>query len=383
MTPTLTDHSGHSARTTGLRVLRRAAVALGVAAPLLLTATPAFAGGLFPAPAPAPTPTPVTATVGAPVGANFHGMWSTYTDAQRITMLDGLKAAGVDSVRLDVSWAMLQPVGPTSYDAWGTGFVDRVIGLANARGIKPLVMLWMTPGWANNHAGDRVLPTNPADYARVAQWSAARWNGKVVGWEVWNEPNSPSFMVGADPVAYTRLLKAAYPAFKAGSAATPVLTGGVEYNDTNWLTRMYAAGAKGSFDAIATHPYMGMADADPSLADDGTMWTFTHAAAVHRLMVANGDGTKKLWFTEFGWSTHATAAGTPNWNRGVTEAVQSQYLVKAAALVDSTMPYVARLYLYSERDTSTGNVQYDSYGIYRPDFTAKPVLTGIRTANSS
>jgi hypothetical protein len=366
-----------------MRVLRSAVVTLGIAAPLLLTAGTAAAGTTWPTrPAPVPAPSTGTAT-GVPVGANFHGMWSVYSDAQRATILDGLKAAGVDSVRLDVSWAMLQPTGPATYDAWGTSFVDRVIAMANARGIKPLVMLWMTPGWANGNAGDRALPTNPADYARVAQWSAARWNGKVVGWEVWNEPNSQSFMVGADPVAYTRLLKAAYPAFKAGSPTTPVITGGVEYNDTNWLTRMYAAGAKGSFDAIATHPYMGMADADPGLRDDGTMWTFTHAAAVHQLMVANGDGAKKLWFTEYGWSTHATAAGSPNWNRGVTEATQSAYVVKAATIVDSTMPYVARMYLYSERDTSTGNLQYDSYGIYRTDFSAKPVLTGIRNANST
>jgi hypothetical protein len=387
MTRTLTSHSGQSTRSTGARLLARTVIALGIAAPLLLSATPASAAPLWPSPSPAPSPSPTPAPAptptGVPVGANFHGMWSTYTDAQRIMMLDGLRASGADSVRLDVSWAMLQPTGPTTYDAWGTAFVDRVIGLANARGIKPLVMLWMTPRWANNNAGERALPTNPADYARVARWSATRWSGKVVGFEVWNEPNSRAFMVGADPVAYTRLLRAAYPAFKAGSPTTPVLTGGVEYNDTTWLRRMYAAGAKGSFDAVATHPYMGMADADPALRDDGTMWTFTHAAAVHRLMVEYGDGSKKLWFTEFGWSSHATVAGAPNWNRGVTEAVQSTMLIKAAALVDSTMPYVARMYWYCERNTSTNNPQYDNYGIYRLDFTAKPVLAGLRTVNSS
>lgn len=382
MTPTLTDHSGQSFARSRVRLLARAAAALGVAAPLVLSGGTAWAAPLWSAPPPV-TAAVAGASTGVPVGANFHGMWSTYSDAQRILLLDGLKAAGADSVRLDVSWGMLQPTGPTTYDAWGTGFVDRVIAMANARGIKPLVMLWMTPGWANGNAGDRVLPTNPADYARVAQWSAARWNGKVVGWEVWNEPNSTSFMAGADPVAYTRLLKAAYPAFKAGSPSTPVITGGVEYNDSGWLRRMYAAGAKGSFDAIATHPYMGVADADPALADDGTMWTFTHAAAVHALMVEYGDGAKKLWFTEFGWSTHANAAGVENWNRGVSETVQSTRLVQAAAVVDSIMPYVARMYLYSERDTSTGNAQYDSYGIYRLDFTAKPVLTGLRTVNTS
>jgi polysaccharide biosynthesis protein PslG len=389
MSRTLTDHSGQTSRRGTATLLRRTLVAAGLAAPLLLGASPGWAGPTtLPPPggsvSPAPTTAPAsTGQTGVPVGANFHGMWSTYTDAQRILILDRLKAAGADSVRLDVAWAMLQPTGPTTYDAWGTGFVDRVIAMANQRGIKPLVMLWTPPRWANGGAGDRALPTNPADYARVAKWAAARYRGKVVGWEVWNEPNSPAYLTGADPVAYTRLLKAAYPAFKAGDPTVPVVTGGVEYNDTAWLTRMYAAGAKGYFDVLATHPYMGVADANPAVADDGTMWTFTHAAAVHQLMVKYGDGAKKLWFTEFGWSSHANAAGTPNWSRGVTEATQSAYLVKAANVVDTTMPYVTRMFWYCERNTTNGNLQYNNYGLLRLDFSSKPVLTGMRTANTT
>ena len=203
-----------------------------------------------------------------------------------------------------------------------------------------------------------------------------------MGWEVWNEPNSSGYMTGADPAAYVRLLRAAYPAFKAGDPTAPVITGGVEYNDTNWLTRMYNAGAKGYFDAVATHPYMGVADADPTVADDGTKWTFTHAAAVHRLMVARGDGAKKLWFTEFGWSSHPTAAGAPNYQRGVTQAVQSAYLVKTATLVRTRMPYVQAMYWYADHDESTGNIQYDNYGLFGENLGAKPVFTGLRTANS-
>lgn len=316
-----------------------------------------------------------------PVGANFHGMWSSYTDSQRIAVLDSLRWAGATSVRIDLSWAMLQPTSAAGYDAWGVGFADRVIAMANDRGLTPLIMLWMTPGWANDDSGERALPDDPADYARVARFAATRWRGQVAGWEVWNEPNSAGYMTGADPAAYVRLLRAAYPALKAGDPAAPVITGGVEYNDTDWLTRMYDAGARGYFDAVATHPYMGIADADPAVVDDGTKWTFTHAAAVHQLMVSRGDGYKKLWFTEFGWSSHGTAAGAPNWLRGVTESVQSTYLAKAADLVDSTMPYVQAMYWYADLDESTGNIQYDNYGLFHENFAAKPVFTGMRTTN--
>jgi polysaccharide biosynthesis protein PslG len=315
------------------------------------------------------------------VGVQFHGTWTRYTDAQRVDILDTLHAAGVTTVRIDVSWAMLQPVSGTSYDAWGTAFVDRLIALCNARGISPLVTLWLTPGWANNYAGLYVLPTYAADYARVALWAAARYTDKVAGWEVWNEENSPAFLVGADPVAYTHLLKEAYPAFHAGYAGTTVVFGGVEYNDDAWISRAYAAGAHGSFDVMATHPYMGMANLPPDTPDDSTKWTFTHAAAVHNLMVANGDGAKSLWFTEFGWSTHANRAATPNWDLGVSEAVQAQYLTATIALIRTAMPWVAKAYWYTGQVSTADDIgQRANYDVLRPDLSPKPIMSAISAA---
>lgn len=331
----------------------------------------------------APVATPLTAAASAPasVGTQFHGLWQLYTDAQRVQVLNQLQASGVHSVRMDVAWSMLQPDGPESYDAWGVALIDRVINMEVQRGIRPLMTLWLTPAWANHGQSPRALPDDPATYARVARWAAARWDTKVVGWEVWNEENSPAFLEGADPVAYVRLLRAAYPAFKAGSPSTPVVFGGLEYNDVGWIRRAYDAGVKGSFDVMATHPYMGLADAGPATADDGTMWTLTHVQAVHDLMAARGDGGKAIWFTEFGWSTHATDPSMPNWNRGVSEARQAAYLVETITLVRTRFPYVSRMYWYNDRDLADGGVQQQHYGLFRLDLTAKPALGALGTAN--
>ena len=357
---------------TLVRARRAAAASVAVLSILAAGSTAAWAGPARPA---------GTESGTALVGVQFHGMWSMYTDSQRAYVLDKMQSAGVRSVRMDVAWSMLQPYAATSYDAWGTGFVDRVIGMANARGIKPLITLWLTPGWANRNQGGRVLPDNPADYARVARWAAYRWRGKVAGWEIWNEENSPAFMAGADPVAYTKLLRAAYPAVKTGDPYAPVVFGGLEYNDTAWITRAYDAGAKGYFDVMATHPYQGIADLQPGTPDDGTKWTLTHAAAVHQLMVARGDGGKPIWFTEFGWSTHATAPDAPNWERGVTEATQALYLGQTAALVRQQMPYVTALYWYNDRDLTSGGIQLCNYGLFRRDLSAKPALAALAAAN--
>ncbi len=348
------------------RQLRRSLTVLSLATALLGT------GAVVATSASAATP------AGRPqVGVQFKGMWSDYTDTQRAAVLDKMAAAKLDTVRIDVSWAMLQPTGPDSYDAWGVGFVDKVITMANSRGLTPLITLWMSPSWANGGRSDRTLPNNPADYARAAQWAAAKWAGKVGAWEVWNEPNSNDFMVGASPTAYANLLKAAYPAFKAGDPNATVVSGGTMYVDTDWIAKMYAAGAGGSFDAIAVHPYMGVADLAPETADDGTQWTLAHVSALHDLMVSKGDGAKSIWLTEMGWSTHATAAGAPNWERGVSEAVQADFTVRSIAFTASKLPWVSHMFFYTERDQVDSHIQDNNYGLLRRDLSPKPVYTAL------
>ena len=316
------------------------------------------------------------------VQAQFHGLWSIYSDPERAAVLNRLRAAGVTTIRMDLSWVMLQPHGRGSYDPWGVAETDRVIRMANQRGIKVLMTLWLTPAWANRGHGQRVLPPNPADYAAVARWCAARWRGKVVGWEIWNEQNNRRFMAGADAASYVRLLRPAYRAIKAGDPYAWVVFGGLEYNDTAWLASAYRAGAHGYFDAMATHPFQGVADLDPATPDDGTKYTLAHAASIHDLMTRHGDGDKPIWFTEFGWSTHSTPGSSANWLRGVPEALQATYLVRAARFVGQNMPYVTRMFWYSDRDLSTGDVQYRNYGLFRRDLSSKPALGALAAVNA-
>jgi polysaccharide biosynthesis protein PslG len=365
------------------RPVRRLTAVLA-ALTLAVTGGAAAAGacgsGKAPDPPPAAAPPAAETPAARPVDVMFHGLWTSYTDEQRAQVLDRLQAAGVTSVRIDLSWVMLQPDGPESYDRWGTEFVDRVIAMANERNIRPLMMLWLTPGWANGNQGQRAAPYRAEDYARVAGWAADRWRGRVVGWEVWNEPNSSTFFRGADPAAYVRILRAAYPAIKAADPNAAVVFGGVEYNDVDWLRRAYDAGAQGWFDVLATHPYQGIADLHPH-ARDRTKWTLRNVSAVRELMVERGDEAKTIWFTEFGWSTHGVRS--VNWIRGVDEHRQAAYLTATARLVAAEMPYVQRIYWYSDRDTRQGDVQYKNYGLFRLDLSPKPALAALAAVNAA
>ncbi|RJK97904.1 cellulase family glycosylhydrolase [Vallicoccus soli] len=332
--------------------------------------------GLVPA-ATASAPPSAAAAAAAPprvaLGAQFHGLWADWTDAQRAKALDTLRANGVTSVRIDVGWGMIEPRRGQYDYGWGVPQVDKVLRMARERGLRVLATLWLTPSWANGGRGDKVLPTDVADYGRVARFAASRWKD-VEAWQVWNEPNSAAFLSPPDPTAYTRLLKAAYPQIKAGNPAARVVFGGTEYVDTAWIDRAYQAGARSAFDVMAVHPYQGDSSAAPEHPTDGNKWWLDQTRVLLDVMRKHGDGAKHVWFTEMGWSAHANTSSTPVWARGVSEAVQADYLVRSVRYASAQFPQVTRAYWYNSRDKATGDLHQDRFGLMRRDLTAKPAL---------
>jgi polysaccharide biosynthesis protein PslG len=314
-------------------------------------------------------------SAGLAVGVQFHGLWSSYTDADRLAALDTLAGAGLTRVRIDASWAMLQPDGPDSYDPGGVERLDKLVAMSAERGMRPLITLWLTPEWAGGDSDGRVLPTDPSDYARAAGWAARRWAGQV-DWEIWNEPNAEEFLAGASAQHYAELLRAAYPAIKAADPSALVVAGSLQYNDTGWLRQIYDAGAGGHFDVLSTHPYQSPADLPPEAADDGSIHRLTHAGAVHQLMTEYGDGSKPVWFTELGWST--APGGVDPWTRSVTPEQQADYLVRALDLIERTMPFVPAVFIYRDRDAAEVEDHVDGFGLLTYDLHPKPALEALR-----
>lgn len=321
----------------------------------------------------------LTRLAGEPgVGVNFHGTWSNYSQSVRSVILGDFASAGVQWVRIDLGWASFEPSGPGQIEPGYTAQADAAINDARARGLKVLATLWSTPGWANGGRGNSTPPDNPADYARIAQWVATRYQGRVAAWEVWNEPNIDDFWVGHDPGSYAGLVRAAYPAIKSGDPNALVVAAATSFNDTAYLTALYDRGIGGSFDVLATHPYQGQSDAAPETPDDGTQYTLAHVSAVHQLMAQRGDAAKPIWFTEFGWSSHANPAGTPTWQRGVTEAQQGDYYIRTLRWIATNAPYVTNTFWYNDLDTQMGGLQYDNYGLLRTDLSPKPAYTALK-----
>jgi hypothetical protein len=312
------------------------------------------------------------------VGVQFHAMWSDYTDAQRLDVVDKMADAGLEWFRIDFGWSSIQPQNGTSYAQWYFDRADLVINAARARGMKVLLTFWRTPDWANGGNGPYAPPTDFEAYGRAARYTANYFRGRVAAYEVWNEPNLIGHFWSGTIADYTSLLRASYDDFHAGDPNAKVVAGTVAYNDDAWLRQMYENGAEGYFDVISTHPYQGIADQPPEAPDNGTKW-LSHVPAVHELMEQYGDGDKPIWFTEFGWSNHENYDGLGNGQQGVTAQQQSDYFVRAIKYVYQNFPYVKNMFWYNERNRASGNIQFDNYGLLYRSLSPKPVYDRIKT----
>jgi hypothetical protein len=348
-----------------------------------------------PPPGPASTP-PVDAAVAvlpayAPpaasppiVGVNYHGAWDDMTPARRAAVLDALAAAGVRWVRLDVAWRTLQPTGPGSYDmGWGVPWIDRLVDEIDARGMKTLMMLYWAPRWSSGTDAKNGVPRSAAEYGAMTAWAADRWRGKVGAIEVWNEPDLDRFLANTSVKTHTELVKAAYRQIKAVNPGMIVVAGAPTYVGTAWWRGFYANGGADHYDALGVHPYVGMADAPPETCDPKWVQYYPcDLANLVALMRQHGDGDKRIWATEYGWSSHPNTAygpNPPNWKRGVTERQQGEYLLRMQEVL-ARWPQVQASFWYTDVNTAVGDAQEDNYGLLRRDLTRKPVYDALRCA---
>jgi hypothetical protein len=290
---------------------------------------------------------------------------------------------------MDVAWSEVESPGKGARNAAYLDVIDRCVDLSRQRGLNVLLMLWDTPDWASGGRGPTAPPKSPSDFESVSRWLAAHYKDRVQAWEVWNEPNSTGFWTGTTG-EFVNLLKAGYRGLKAGDAGARVILGGTVWNDDAWLRDIYSRGAKDSFDAVATHPYQGMGDDPPEKADDGNKWWFTHTPAVRQVMTDYGDAHKQIWFTEWGWSAHSNSsipAGSDNaWARGVTEAVQADYAVRAIQYARRNWTYVGPMIWYKEQANPLGgyspswlDTHVQGYGLLRENGSERPVYGALRS----
>lgn len=351
--------------------LLRAKLAVGVAAVAAMTAAGTLNPALSAATAHAEIPArQIAVQLVAEIGdsATVFGIADSHLydlgPEELASRLAELRNLGVTDLRIAVPWVYIEPAAGT-YD-WSK--MDALVAKASEMGFTLTGSVTATPTWAG-------LPLagapNPLTYAKFAGTVASRYGSQIAAYEVWNEPNGVIFYAPVDPVGYAEMLKAAYTAIKAANPDATVLAGalgatgtvsGITLSPQQFLAQMYDAGAAGYFDALSYHPYHYTL---PFSAGVGTANSpVEQVKALYDLMVANGDGDKQIWATEYGTAT------TPGW--GVTQSEQAAML-RDFLTAWSKLPYTGPAFVYSSQDAQTGILNHEyNFGLFTSDGKPKP-----------
>ncbi len=291
-----------------------------------------------------------------------------------------LKALGTHWVRYFVSWRALQPapgaIPPSELASYEQVFAQL------PPGTKVILDVVDSPQWETGSADEHAPPANPRDYAAFVGALAQRFGTKVAAYEIWNEEDAPAWWTGApDPTAYAQLLEATYPVVKAADPSATVVLGGLTGNDFQFLEGVYAAGAKGSFDAVGVHtdtacnklsPYEFLRGPEDRLLAD----SFLAYREVHAVMVANGDD-KPIWMTELSWRTTDATCAEGAWAGqtagGVSEEQQATYLRQAYHCMAED-PYVQVALWFPLEDEGVA-----VSGLLRADGSHKPSFGAMRS----
>jgi len=250
----------------------------------------------------------------------------TRSAADRAYELDQIKAIGAKMVRFDST--------PGNQSQ-----VDAVVAAVLARGMEPMLILFGT-----------TAPVSPTTAAAFAGSQAAKWRGRVRLYEFANEPD----LNGWTGTTYAQSLIPAYDAIKAADPDAIVVAGALwkgAGGPVQFVTDMYAAGAKGHFDVLSLHLYD-----DPLASGSWNIWNmaFHFPISVRSVLDAHGDAAIPIGSTETGGPV------TTYGEDGQATIVSHDF----DALSD---PRLAFICVYSMMDDDV-----PGFGLLRPDRTPRP-----------
>jgi hypothetical protein len=243
-----------------------------------------------------------------------------------------LRAGGVASVRIGISWNAVQPLssGEANFNA-----SDQLVASAVAAGINVLPFVYDAPPWAVAQArvprsGAKAPKTLPVKTgAQRSAWAnflklvverygptGSFWAANpsipvspIRTWQIWNEENFKYFVTRPSPSDYGKLVNISYAAIKSVDPGAKLILGGLfarpgeakhkrkppeAYYATDFLDQMYrlTPGIKKKFTGVALHPYTAKYQLlTPEIEE------------VRTVLKARHDPNKKLWITEIGWSS--------------------------------------------------------------------------------
>lgn len=270
--------------------------------------------------------------------------------------------------------------------------IENTVQAAEQAGLRLLLRVHNTPEWAR--PAETPPNTPPTDMAHVADFMttlATRYGARVAAYEIWNEPNL-AFEWGnqwPEPARYAEMVQQAQQGLQRAQSDALLVAGAVAVSgdgsdlavgDLDFLRAFYAAGARGTFDRLSTHPY-GFGQ-PPELPPEMGLG-LRRAEEARALMEAVGDAETPMWLTEMGWVLDAPAWDLGEHEHGVVPRdVQARYWCDAIVFIDREWPWAEAAFLFN-LDFSVvpwypAGEQMRWYALLNPDRSPRPAYSAIR-----
>ncbi|MBI4302248.1 MAG: hypothetical protein HY664_06555 [Chloroflexi bacterium] len=343
---------------------------------------------------------PGAVVIAPPWNGGFgYGMNVHVTQDNIPQVMAAVRGAGFNWAKQQIPWRDWEPA-PGQYH-WD--LLDQMVDGAVGNEVNLLFSVVKAPDWARPKGTDLSVDGPPADFQVFGRSLAAlvqRYKGKVKAYEIWNEQNLWYEWGGRgkrlSAQEYVRLLRIAYQSIKGVDPQAIVLSGGltptgvndgdIAVDDVAYLEQMYKAGFASYVDAVGAHAggYNNPPDDDPDHKSVTSTtykghWSFyfRRLEQLHDVMLRYGDD-RKLWVTEFGWSTNNA---DPNYAYGAdnSDEDQARYLVRAFQL-GKEWGWVGVMFVWNLNFQSVVPATDEKYpfGILGPDWKPRPAYKALQ-----
>ena len=295
-----------------------------------------------------------------------------FTPAHWDAPLSAVRASGLRQARSDAFWMWAEPNPPADgRHTYTWSWLDAEATALAKHDLRWQPILDYSALWAGSDQSDyHSPPTSIDDYAAYAHAFAARYGRggtfwsqhpeltplPVTAYEIWNEPDIPSFWRPApDPAAYADMYLAAREAIHSADPGAVVVVGGIG-GDVGYVESMYAArpGLRANVDAVGWHAY--------GRSPDGIV---RGIRALRQRLDGLGETAVPIRVTELGWPTSGAAPITlGESDRAASLELVTDALARSDCRIEAVVPYT---WMTPERDPA---VAEDWYGLRHADGSA-------------
>ncbi|HZE06194.1 MAG TPA: hypothetical protein VE127_13275 [Solirubrobacteraceae bacterium] len=294
-----------------------------------------------------------------------------------------MREAGIDSVRLFVSWSEIEPE-PRDRFAPQWGSLDEQVRLAAEQGIRSFFFVWGTPEWLSRRLGGEPVASvrQRREWLRFLHLAEFRYGPRgrfwrenpklpflpVRDWEIWNEENIVTFSRVPDPERFGELIRISGRFLHHADPGSKVILGGLFGHPLQippnvasgyFLSQVYKIpGIKRDFDGVALHPYVAVAAALRGEIEN-----------LRRVMRENHDGATPLYMTELGWGS---ASYESRWERGPRGQAREMNRAFTMLTENRRRWRIGGIWWFSWTDLANSCQFCDSAGLLTSRHEAKP-----------